>query len=356
MRLKFKTIALALTALTLTSVESMAAVEWNVSLWGKPRVFTEHIEMLSKLVSKKTKGTFKIKLHYDEKLSKSKENLDGISIGAFEMAQFCVGYHRDKIPTLNVLELPFLGVSTLEQEIRVSQAVYDHPSVKRDLARWNALLLMPSPLPQYNIAGVGKPIKRILDFRNADIRATGGIAKAFKALGATAKPLEPTQVTNSIKTGVVTSAAFAEHAHLFYGTLKEAKWWTSNLNPGTINCPVVINKDAFGKLSEEHKKILLDSVTPALTHYLKKYKFIQNKKFEAVLKKNKIEKVVFPEEDLADFVRKAANPTRDEWIKSMQAKGIPGQDLYDLIKKTIATTPVAPPPSKAPPKKRRKRK
>ncbi len=354
MRLKFKTIALALTALALTSVETMAAVEWNVSLWGKRRVFTEHIEKLSQLVGKKTKGTFKIKLHYDEKLSKSKENLDGISIGAFEVAQFCVGYHRDKTPTLNVLELPFLGVSTLEQEIRVSQAVYDHPAVQRDLARWNALLLMPSPLPQYNIAGIGKPLRSILDFRNVDIRATGGIGKAFKTIGATAKPLEPTQVTNSIKTGVVTSVAFAEHAHLFYGTLNVAKWWTANLNPGTVNCPVVINKDAFGKLSEDHKKALMDSVTPALAHYLKKYQYIQNKKFEAVLKKNKIEKIIFKKEDLEDFTRKAANPTRDEWIKSMQAKGIPGQDLYDLIKKTLATPPPAPaPPAK--PVKRKKR-
>ncbi len=339
MRLKFKTIALALTALALTSVETMAAVEWNVSLWGKRRVFTEHIEKLSQLVKKKTKGTFKIKLRYDEQLSKSRENLDGISIGAFEMAQFCVSYHRDKNPTLNVLELPFLGVNTLEQEIKVSQAVYNHPAVKRDLSRWNALLLMPSPLPQYNIAGVGKPPKKVLDFRNSDIRAAGGIGKAFKAIGATPKPLEPTQVTNSIKTGVITSVAFAEHAHLFYGTLNVAKWWTTNLNPGTANCPVVINKDAFSKLSDAHKKALLDSVTPALAHYVKKYKTIQNKSFQAVLKKKKILKITFSEKELAVFRKKAAEPTKDEWIKSMQAKGIPGKDLYELVKKTLAASP-----------------
>ncbi|NVK15685.1 MAG: C4-dicarboxylate ABC transporter substrate-binding protein, partial [Rhodobacteraceae bacterium] len=114
-----------------------AATEWNVSLWGKRRAFTEHVEKLAELVSEKTGGEFTLNISYGG-LSKNKENLDGISIGAFEMAQFCAGYHRDKNPTITVLELPFLGVNTLEEEVAVSHAVYGHPAVQADLARWNA--------------------------------------------------------------------------------------------------------------------------------------------------------------------------------------------------------------------------
>ena len=32
------------------------AEEWNVSVWGKRRAFTEHIEKLAELVSEKTNG------------------------------------------------------------------------------------------------------------------------------------------------------------------------------------------------------------------------------------------------------------------------------------------------------------
>ncbi len=85
------------------------AVEWNASVWGKRRAFTEHVEKLAELVSEKTGGDFTINISYGG-LSKNRENLDGISIGAFEMAQFCAGYHRDKNPTITVMELPFLGV------------------------------------------------------------------------------------------------------------------------------------------------------------------------------------------------------------------------------------------------------
>lgn len=64
-------------------VEAAAtATEWNVSLWGKRRACTEHVEKLAELVSEKTDGEFKLKLSYGG-LSKNEENLDGISIGAF---------------------------------------------------------------------------------------------------------------------------------------------------------------------------------------------------------------------------------------------------------------------------------
>ena len=90
-------------------------------------------------------------------LSKNRENLDGISIGAFEMAQFCAGYHRDKNRVITVLELPFLGVENLEQEVAVSAAVYAHPAATEEMAQWNAKLLMTSPMPQYNLVGTGDP-------------------------------------------------------------------------------------------------------------------------------------------------------------------------------------------------------
>ncbi len=149
----------AIAALSLAFATEAMATEWNVSLWGKRRAFTEHVEKLAELVAEKTNGEFTMNISYGG-LSNNKENLDGISIGAFEMAQFCAGYHADKNPSITVLELPFLGVNTLEQEVAVSHAVYAHPAVEKDLARWNATLLMPSPLPQYNLVGTGEPRRR----------------------------------------------------------------------------------------------------------------------------------------------------------------------------------------------------
>ena len=141
------TAKLLATTIAATLATQAAATEWNVSTWGSRRAFTEHLHKIAELVSEKTDGEFTMNISYGG-LSKNRENLDGISIGAFEMAQFCAGYHPDKNRAITVLELPFLGVSTLEEEVAVSHAIYAHPAVAKEMAQWNAKMLMTSPMPQ----------------------------------------------------------------------------------------------------------------------------------------------------------------------------------------------------------------
>ena len=309
------------------------ATEWNVSLWGKRRAFTEHVEKLAELVSEKTNGEFTMNISYGG-LSKNRENLDGISIGAFEMAQFCAGYHRDKNRVITVLELPFLGVANLEQEMAVSSAVYAHPAATEEMAQWNAKLLMTSPMPQYNIVGTGEPRDSLADFDGMRVRATGGIGQAFEAVGGVPTSVTATEAYQAMESGVVDTVAFAQHAHLSFGTINQATWWTANLNPGTVNCPVVVNIDAYESLSDEHRAALDSSVPEALDHYLANYGELL-KKWDSVLAEKGVTKVEIPEAEIAAFREKAADPIRDKWIADMEAQGLPGQELYDLVMSTL---------------------
>src|SRR5690606_12985196 len=157
------------------------------------------------------------------------ENLDGIAIGAFEMAQICAGYHPDKNPTLTVLELPFLGVPDLKAEIEVENAVYDHPAVKKDLERWDALAIMPSPMPQYNFLGKGEAPTKVSDFKGMRVRALGGIGEAMKTVGAVPTSVTAEETFQAIDSGTVHAASFAPHAHLSFKTVEAGSWWTTNL-------------------------------------------------------------------------------------------------------------------------------
>ncbi|MCP4319577.1 MAG: C4-dicarboxylate ABC transporter substrate-binding protein [Hyphomicrobiales bacterium] len=329
-----------LTLVTLTAMSAVIAgeafaTEWNVSLWGKRRAFTEHVEKLAELVSAKTNGNFTLNLSYGG-LSKNRENLDGISIGAFEMAQFCAGYHADKNPSITVLELPFLGVDSLEKEIAVSKAIYNHPATKEDMARWNATLLMPSPLPQYNIVGVGEPPKTLKDYNGLTVRATGGIGKAMAAVGAVPTSMSASEVRQALDSGVVKAVAFAPHAHMSFGTVETGKWWTTNLNPGTVNCPVVVNTDALNELSEEQRAALLGSVDEALQHYVDNYNGKTMDAWGPMLSDKGIESVTYTDVELAAFRNAVAGPAAKSWIEENNKRGLPAQELYDLTVKTVS--------------------
>jgi len=326
---------LAVAAIVASLATETLAEEWNVSLWGKRRAFTEHVEKLAELVSAKTNGEFTMNISYGG-LSKNRENLDGISIGAFEMAQFCAGYHRDKNPTITVLELPFMDVANLQEEVAVSNAVYAHPATQKDLARWNAKLLMTSPMPQYNIVGTGEPRDTLAKMEGMRVRATGGIGNAFKAVGATPTSVTSSEAYNAMESGVVDTVAFAQHAHLSFRTIDQATWWTANLNPGTVNCPVVVNIDAYEGLSDAHREALDSSIDEAIDHYLANYGALLER-WEGILAEKNVAKVELAQSELDAFRAVGGEPIQQQWIKDMEAQGIPGQELFDLVKSTLAS-------------------
>jgi TRAP-type mannitol/chloroaromatic compound transport system substrate-binding protein len=311
-----------------------AATEWQVSLWGERRAFTEHVEKLAELIDEKTNGDFTLNLSYGG-LSPNTENLDRIADGDFEMAQICAGYHPQKNPALTVLELPFLGVGNLSEEVRVSMAVYRHPAVVREMRDWNAMILMPSPLPQYNIIGKGPVPTSLDDFAGYRVRATGGIAEALTMLDAVTASLPATQVRQALDSGAIEGASFAPHAHMSFGTVEAADWWTTNLNPGTVNCPVVVNINAVNRLSSEHLRALVSSIPSALAHYISFYSQATLSNWDPTLTANGIEKVTFSPEELTRLREQVTQPIADAWIQKMNEEGLPGRELYELVTNTL---------------------
>lgn len=317
----------------LVATEVHAATEWNVSLWGKRRAFTENVEKLAELVEKKTNGDFKLKISYGG-LSKSRENLDGISFGAFEMAQFCSFYHNDKNPTITVTELPFSKDVSLARVAEIYQKVHEHPIVKKDLARWNATLLMPTPLPQYNIVSKTDGLSSLQDFKGLRVRGPGGIMGVLGKLGAVKTGVPFSEVRQSMDSGVIDAASFAPHAHLATKTYAVGKWATTNLNLGSANCPVVVNTDALNSLSKKNREVLLGSVDEAIDYYVDNYNQNTTGKYEQAVSDAKLNRVTFSPAQTAEL-NKLAESVRQDWVKKYAGK-FDSQTLFDFTAKLFA--------------------
>jgi len=312
---------------TLLATQVQAATEWNVSLWGKQRAFTENVEKLAALVSSKTNGEFKLNISYGG-LSKSKENLDGISFGAFEMAQFCSFYHSDKNPTITVTELPFAKDVSLARSAEIYTKVYQNPIVIKDLARWNATILMPTPMPQYNIVSKSDPMTKLSEFSGLRVRGPGGIMGVLGKLGAVKTGVPFSEVRQSMDSGVIDAATFAPHAHVATKTFKVGKWASTNLNLGSANCPVVVNTDALNALSDSNRQALLGSVDEAITFYVDNYNNHATKKYKQAVKDAGLVSVTFSPAQTAEL-DKLATSVRAAWIKKY-ADQFDSKALYDF--------------------------
>jgi len=192
-------------------------VSWRFSTWGKSRAFTKGVEHLAKRLDEETGGKFKFKIFYGGQLSKSRENLDGLKINAFEGANFCNFYHPGKNPTFMVFALPFLPLGDWKQSAAVRNELPKLPAMVKDLARWNAVHYASTLLPQYEFLGKGKPPMKLEDWKGMRVRAGGGVAQAMVALGAIRQTVTATETYTAIQRGTMDAVSFPfSYAHFAY--------------------------------------------------------------------------------------------------------------------------------------------
>ena len=310
-------------------------VNWKLSLWGKRRAFTEGMEYVSTEVAKRTGGNFNIRLYYGEQLSKSKQNLDNLNIGAFEAATFCAAYHPGKNAPLNVLDLPFLPIGDFDTVRRVHDAVYAHPASAKALGKWNAKLYMSNPLPQYEYMGKGKAPQSVADFKGKRLRALGGMGAAARLIGATPSTMPASETYTALARGTVDAIGFPySYTFAAYKLDEVADWVTTNMKLGTVNCPTVFNTDAYAKLPDQYKKLLDDLKDGAYkaieNSYIEKDKANEAKWSAA---DSKVKMIKIPDDQMAEFRKIAGKPVWEKWVADNSGK-IPAQELLDLVMKT----------------------
>ena len=310
-------------------------VAWNFSVWGNTRAFTRGMEMIAAEVAKRTGDAFTIKIAFANQLSPERENLDNIKIGAIEGAMFCSSYHPGKNPGMTALDLPFLPLANLDVAQAVAERFYQHPYIVAEMKKWNAFAFMGTLLPQYEFMGVGDPPRKLEDWKGKRVRALGGLGEAMRALGATPTTVPASEVYTALDRGTVDAASFPfSYAHASFKLNEISKWYTANLAPGAVNCPTVFSLAALEKLPPQYRK-LLDGYKDAAYDVLKKaYKEADDKNIPEF--KKKLTPVHYTDAELARFRTIGGKPVWDKWVSENAAKGVPAQELLDLILQTAA--------------------
>lgn len=294
-------------------------LEWNISLWGKPRAFTVGYEALAAAVNDQTGGNWKMTLHYGAALSKSRENLDGIAINAFEGAMMCNFYHPQKNPALMALTMPFLPMNSWADNRKIRDAVYAHPAVVKELAQWNAMTYISSYLPQYEFLGKGEPPLKLEDWKGMTVRAGGGVASAMRVLGATPTSSSATEVYTGVQQGTMDAASFPfTYSHVAYKIHEVTDWFTANLSPGTSDCPLLFSINAYEALPAQYQQLLDDVKEGVIKAQIQAY--IDIDKVNLPMLKGKLKEVVYTDEQLAEFRAAAGKPVIEKWIADNEGK------------------------------------
>ena len=332
-----------LTALVAFGLETAAGatvdgptLSWDVSLWGKPRAGTAVVDALATVVEERTGGAWRMTLHYGEALSKSRENLDGIAIEAFQAAMFCNFYHPRKNPALMVLTMPFLPMADWEANRRIREAVYAHPAVAREMARWNAMIYTSTFLPQYELLGRGEPPADLDGWKGLTVRAGGGLGQAMRLLGATPASSTATEVYTGVQQGTMDAASFPfTYGHVSYRIHEVAEWFTGNLSPGTADCPLVFGITAYESLPSQYKQLLADVKEEVIAAQIQAYVDVDAENLPML--KASLTEVRYTEAQLARFRARAGKPVIDAWIAE-NARRFDASGLVEAVFEAVGQT------------------
>lgn len=327
-----RTSVAAAVMLSLAAFSGTAAaqkVEWKFSMWGKQRAFTKGIEELADKVAKGSGGNFTIRLGYAETFSKDRENLDSIKLKAIDGSHFCNFYHPGKNPAFMVFSLPFLPLGDWDVSLKARNALFKHPALVADMDNWDAWAYASTLLPQYEFMGKGKPPATLADWKGRRVRAGGGIGDAMEVLGAIKTTTTATEVYTAMERGTMDAASFPyTYSHVSYRIHEIAEWYTTNMSPGTAECPVVFSKDSWAKLPAQYKKLITDAKAEVDRAQIEAYVEIDKKNlpmFQRTLKP-----VTYTPAQLEEFQRVAGKPVWDKWVADNKDR-FNGQELIDTI-------------------------
>ena len=310
------------------------SVFWKFSTWGKPRAFTAGIEKLAERVAEETGGKFKIQIFYGQQLAKSRENLDGLKNNAFEGAMFCNFYSPDKNPTYMIFTLPFIPMGDFRVRAHVTNNLMQEPAMVADMERWNAVAYGSTLLPQYEFLGKGKPPKTIEDWAGMRVRAGGGVGQAMEILGATRQTVPASETYTLMQRGAVDAVSFPfSYAHVSYKINELSDWYTGNLQPGTSECPIVFNKKSWEALPQQYRDLINSLKQEVTDATVAKYVEADERNIPAF--KEKMEEIVYSDEEIARFKEVAGKPIWDKWIAD-NADKFDSQALFDRMMELLA--------------------
>jgi len=251
-------------ALTLMSAQMLSAETLSFTSSSPPDsppsvVLKEWAEKLSK----QTNGDLDIEFYWQQSLSKLGDNLDAVASGLADMGVVVPAYSRQKLP-LAYLSSTATGSGdpwVISQAWRDTREKF--PVIAEEEEAENVKFLAIESIGPVIFVG-NKFYKSPDDFDNATMRLSSHYAFAAQNSGWSVNParVQSPETYTSLEKGTITGATTYAN-QLYPYKLNEVTDYVTRIGLGQHSNMYYMNLDVWNELSDEHKKIIEDSL-PAL--------------------------------------------------------------------------------------------
>jgi len=322
----------ALSALLLAAFAAQGAeTTWNIQIWGPKRASAAPLEWYAQEVTARTGGQMKFNFSFEK--GKATDAVDLLKTGTADGAYICTQYTADKTPLVGVLDLPMFSPDRVSVLGRVELALADHPAIENELKRFNIKLLVPVPLPQYQVMGTRR-IAKVDDFQGSRIRIGGEMGRVLTDYGAQISTIPATEAAAGVKDGKIDLVALPyPYAFAAYKIEDVSKYVTDKISLGAPLCYLGANHKSWEALPPAVKKVMLELRPLAVARFEQAYA-AEDAGNVARFKSRGLEFVEFSAADRARLVAKAIK-IWNAWIEEREKQGLPGREVFEFTQGKI---------------------
>lgn len=296
---------------------------WMPTKHSLHRAFVKYADEVKAL----TNGRVQITLYPGGALGGAKQQWDLAVGGIADISFFMPGYTPGRFPLTSVFDLPLIGGGSCTVNTAIGQGVFEK-YLEGEYKDAKMLFFFVSEPFTFHTSK--KKIESMADMKGLKIRGAGAVQSAFiKELGGTPVTLPITEVYTSLEKGVLDGVLTAFTAMRSFRLYDVSKY---SIQAGLTAAPmaVAMNKKTWNSLPPDIQKIL--------NNLRRRYAFecagIYDEDLNKALKLGQSKgKVIYPlaAGELAKWKEKA-EPSYDQWVADMKAKGLPGEELLGAVR------------------------
>jgi TRAP-type transport system periplasmic protein len=307
-------------------------IELKFSSWVGP-VHGHHTQVLvpwAKMIEEKSGGRLKVTLFPGSTLGKAADHADMIKNGIVDMGFISPGYTPGRFPLVSVAELPLMFKSGKG----ASQAVWSlyDKHFRKEFSGVKVLWIWVHPPGQFHLAR--KQVKVLEDLSGLKIRAaTPMLTTMVKTLGATPVSIAAPETYTALERGVVDGTIFPWEAIASF-KLAEVLRYHAVVNLYASPLATLMNEQKYQSLPPDLRKVI-DDLSGAWGAEFTGAAWDRNE-HDGIEAAKKAGATIYnvPAEERQRWATRL-HPVEDEWVKSMEAKGLPGRQVITDLREAI---------------------
>ncbi|MCM3088641.1 TRAP transporter substrate-binding protein [Bhargavaea ginsengi] len=288
-------------------------------------VHTQVLEKFGSDLESETNGAVTLELYPGGSLGTPPEQYDLATTGTSDISLSVHGYTSGKFPLVEVMDLPFVVTSSEEGSKKLWELYKEFPELQEEHGDTHPLALFTGEPNQ--ILSKDKPIERLEDLRGLKVRSPSTLGnEILEAVGAVPVSMPVNDIYESLNKGVI-DAALAGVSTVNDLNLHEVVDHVTIANLSASSMFITMNKDRYDQLPESEKE-KFDALSENLSQQAGAA--LDQGGQDGLDKADEvgISVIELSSEEQEKF-EKALQPVIDDWIKTKEAEGLPGQSIYD---------------------------